>query len=178
MDKFYIPGLICFGLFALMYVSDNIADAIKTYSDKRNKENKAWNTKYTDAYFEDLVQRIESLQNERTRNWKVLNDIEILKGRLDLVDDWRKNVLKGYCFKRIEFEEKENKAHFLVVVHDLHKDGVLHTKHIECELVSKFSAQERIKKLAAPITIEQASDYFDDGFEWVPAYEKYADWRI
>lgn len=37
MDKFYIPGLICFGLFALMYVSDNIADAIKTYSDKRNK---------------------------------------------------------------------------------------------------------------------------------------------
>lgn len=107
MDKFYIPGLICFGLFALMYVSDNIADAIKTYSDKRNKE---------------------------------------------------------------------NKAHFLVVVYDLHKDGVLHTKHVEYELVSMFSAQERIEKLAAPITLEQASDYFDDGFEWVPAYEKYADW--
>lgn len=176
MNEIFLPGLIITGMVTLIYVSDNIADAIKTYSDKRNKENKAWNTKYTDAYFEDLVQRVEILQNDRTRKWKALNDIEILKGRLDVVDNWRKNTLKGYCFKRIEFEEKENKAHFLLVVRDPHRDEVLQTKHVECELVSKFSAQECIKEVAAPITIEQANDYFDNGFEWVPVYEKDADW--
>ena len=99
-----------------------------------------------------------------------------IKSRLDVVDNWRKNVLKGYCFKRIEFEEKENKAHFLLVVRDPYKDEVLRTKHVECELFKKFSAQECIKEVAAPITIEQANDYFDNGFEWVPVYEKDADW--
>lgn len=165
-----LPGLIIFGLLVLIYLSDNIVDVLKTYSDKRNKANKAWNTDYIEDYLKKLNQRVTRLENSRRKN------IEILKSRLDVVDNWRKNVLKGYCFKQIEFEEKENKVHFLVVVYDLYKDGVLHTKHVECELVSKFSAQECIKKLADQITIEQASDYFDNGFEWVPVYEKNADW--
>lgn len=179
MDKFYITGLICFGLFVLMHVSENIADAIKTYSDKRNKENKAWNTKYTDAYFEDLVQRIESLQNDRTRNWKALNDIEILKGRLDLVDDWRQNALKGYCYKLIEFEKKKGKMHFLVVGLGNPYAGVAETtNHIEWIKSDLSTPQEHIKSYAIEITLEQATGYLEQGFVWVPTYEKQENWPV
>lgn len=177
MIGIFLPGLIIFGVLALVYILDNIADAIKTYSDKRNKANKeiAWDIKFFKEDLEELYDRVRSLENTRRYNRIELNDAKKLESRLDVVDNWRKNVLKGYCFKLIEFEEKENKAHFLVVCNQGKGRG-LHNKHVECELVSEFSAQERIKKVAAPITIEQANDYLDNGFEWVPVYEKEADW--
>lgn len=184
MIGIFLPGLIIFGVLALVCISDNIADAVRTYSDKKNKANeaneaneanKAWDIKFFKEDLEELFDRVRSLENTRRENQIALNDAKKIESRLDVVDNWRKNVLKGYCFKRIEFEEKENKAHFLVVCNQGKGRG-LHTKHVECELVSKFSAQECIKKFAVPITIEQANDYFDNGFEWVPAYEKNADW--
>lgn len=179
----FLPGLITFGLFALMYVSDNIAYAKKTYSDKRNKANKAnkaneaWNTKYSDDFLEVLDEKVRRLQNDRLGNWKVLNDIEILKGRLDVVDNWRHNVLKGYCYKMIEFEKEKGKMHFLVVGLGNPYAGVAEaTNHIEWIKGELRTPQEHIKRHAIEITLEQATGYLYQGFVWVPAYEKQENW--
>ena len=72
----FLPGLIIFGLCTLMYISDNIADAIKTYSDKRNKANKeiAWDIKFFKEDLEELYDRVRSLENTRRDNRIELND--------------------------------------------------------------------------------------------------------
>lgn len=49
MDKFYIPGLICFGLFVLMYISDNVADAINYTHQQQKHAREHWEV-YSEQY--------------------------------------------------------------------------------------------------------------------------------